>query len=111
MILICRKKIEASSLASEFLILQHAPIKCILEQKYEELMNVTIYEKFLAPTLKRRHLQYTIVVLTRSCAVLVNQELLLAFMARKNNWIKHQRLNLKNKQEMEKPKLIKMQIF
>ena len=41
--------------------------------------------------------------------VLVNQELLLAFTARKNNWIKRQRLDLKNKQEMEKQKLIKMQ--
>ena len=81
----------------------------MLEQKYEELINVTIYEKFIAPTLKRRHLQYTIVALTRSCAVLVNQELLLAFTARKNNWIKRQRLDLKNKQEMEKQRLIKMQ--
>ena len=91
------------------MILQHASIKCILEQKYEELINVTIYEKFIAPTLKRRHSQYTIVTLTRSCAVLVNQELLLAFTARKNNWMKRRRLDLKNKQEMEKQKLIKMQ--
>ena len=86
-----QKKKEESRLAYKFLILQHASIKCILEQKYEELIHVTIY------------------ALTRSYAVLVNQELLLAFTARKNNWIKHQRLDLKNKQEMEKQKLIKMQ--
>ena len=89
-----QKKKEASRLAYEFLILQHASIKCILEQKYEELINVTIYEKFIAPPLKIRHSQYTIVALTRSCAALVNQELLLGFTARKNNWIKHQRLDL-----------------
>ena len=80
---------EASRIAYDFLILQHATLKCILEQKYDELINATIYDKFIAPKFKRRHSQYTIVALTRSCAVLINQELLLAFMVRKNNWIKN----------------------
>ena len=103
------KKMEASRIAYDFLILQHATLKCILEQKYDELINATIYDKFIAPNLKRRHSQYTIVALTRSCAVLINQELLLAFMVRKNNWIKKQKLDLKNKQEMQAQKLLKMQ--
>ena len=103
------KKIEASRMAYDFLILQHASLKCVLEKKYDELINVTIYDKFIAPYLKRRHSQYTIVALTRSCAVLINQELLLAFMVRKNNWIKKQKLDEKNKQEMQAKKLSQME--
>jgi len=103
------KKIEASRIAYDFLILQHATLKCVLEQKYDELINVTIYDKFIAPYLKRRHSQYTIVALTRSCAVLINQELILSFMVRKKNWVKKQKLDLKNKQEMQAQKLLKMQ--
>ena len=53
------KKIEASRIAYDFFILQHASLKCVLEQKYDELINVTIYDKFIAPYLKRRHSQYT----------------------------------------------------
>ena len=96
-------------MAYDFLILQHASLKCVLEKKYDELIKVTIYDKFIAPYLKRRHSQYTIVALTRSCAVLINQELLLAFMVRKNNWIKKQKLDEKNKQEMQANKLAQMQ--
>ena len=103
------KKIEASRIAYDFFILQPASLKCVLEQKYDELINVTIYDKFIAPYLKRRHSQYTIVALTRSWAVLINQELILAFMVRKNNWIKKQKLDLKNKKEMQAQKLLKMQ--
>ena len=80
------KKREASLIAYEFLILQHATLKCILEKKYDELINTTIYDKFIAPKLTRRHSQYAIVALTRSGAVLANQEILLAFMVRKK-WL------------------------
>ena len=45
----------------------------------------------------------------RSCAVFVDQELILAFMVRKNKWIKKTKLNLNNKQEMQAQKLLKMQ--
>ena len=82
------KKTEASLIAYEFLILQHASLKCILESKYDQLINVIIYDKFIAPKLLRRHSQYAIVALTRSGAALANQEILLAFMFRKINWIK-----------------------
>ena len=63
------KKMEASLIAYEFLILQHATLKCILEKKYDELINITIYDKFIAPKLIRRHSQYAIVAPTRSGAV------------------------------------------
>ena len=79
---------EASIIAYKFLILQHATLKCILESKYDQLINVSMYDKFIAPTLLRRHSQYAIVALTHSGAVLANQEILLAFMFRSNNWIK-----------------------
>ena len=76
------------------MILQHTSIKRVLEQKYDELINVTIFEKFISPNLNRRYSQYTIIALTRACAVLVNQQFLQAFMARKKkiglddkNWI------------------------
>ena len=93
------------------MILQHASIKCVLEQKYDELINTTIFEKFISPNLNRRYSQYTIVALTRACAVLVNQQLLQAFMARKNNWVRRQKMDLKHKQEQQKQKqkLLKMQ--
>ena len=70
------KRMEASLIAYEFLILQHATLKCVLENKYLELINVDIYDKFIAPKLLRRHSQYAIVALTRSGAVLANQEIL-----------------------------------
>ena len=49
------KRMEASLIAYEFLILQHATLKCVLERKYDELINITIYDKFIAPKLIRRH--------------------------------------------------------
>ena len=45
------KKIEPSRIAHDFLILQHASLKCILEQTYDELIIVTIYDKFIAPNI------------------------------------------------------------
>ena len=63
------KRMEASLIAYEFLILQHATLKCILENKYLDLINISIYDKFIAPKLLRRHSQYAIVALTRSGAV------------------------------------------
>ena len=104
-----QKKQEASRLAYEFLILQHASIKCILEQKYDELINVTLFEKFISPNLNRRYSQYTIVALTRAGAILVNQQLLQAFVAKKNNWIRRIKLDAKNKEEQQKQRLIQMQ--
>ena len=92
------------------MILQHATLKCVLENKYLELINVDIYDKFIAPKLLRRHSQYAIVALTRSGAVLANQEILLAFMYRKNNWIKRIKLQVKNKEETQRKKLLEMQI-
>ena len=103
------KKIEASRIAYYFLILQHATLKCVLEQKYDELINVTLFEKFISPNIHRRYSQYTIVALTRAGAILVNQQLLQAFMARKNNWIRRAKLDLKHKEELQKQKLIQMQ--
>ena len=96
------KKIEASRIAYDFLILQHASIKCVLEQKYDELINVTLFEKFISPNLNRRYSQYTIVAITRAGAILVNQQLLQAFMARKTNWVRRQKLDLKHKEERQK---------
>ena len=102
-----QKKIEASRIAYEFLIMQHAALKCILEQKYDKLINVLIYDKFIAPYLLRRYSQYAIVALTRSGALLANQEFLLAFIARKNNWIRRQNLQNKNKEDEQKEKTCK----
>ena len=39
-----QKNQEASRLAYEFLILQDTSIKCVLEQKYDELINITLFE-------------------------------------------------------------------
>ena len=50
-----------------------------------------------------------IVALTRSGAVLANQEILLAYMFRKNGWIKRAKLQVKNKEETQKKKLLEMQ--
>ena len=74
---------EALLIAYEFFILQHTTLKCILETKYHELINITIYDKFIAPKLLTEHSQYAIVALTCSGAVLVNREILLVFMYRK----------------------------
>ena len=91
------------------MILQHATLKCILEKKYDELINITIYDKFIAPKLTRRHSQYAIVALPQSGAVLANQEILLAYMFRKNGWIKRAILQVKNKEETQRKKLLEMQ--
>ena len=56
------------------------------------------------------NLQYTIIALTCLGVVLANQEILLAFIFRKTNWIKHIKLQLKNKEETtERQRLLKMQ--
>ena len=100
-----KKKMEASRIAYEFLIMQHAALKCILEQKYDRLINVTIYDQFISPYLLRRHSQYAIVALTRSGALLANQELLLAFIARRNNWIRKQNLSVKKQRRATQKKV------
>ena len=100
---------EASRIACKFLIMQHAALKCILQQKYYRLINVTIYDQFIAPYLLRKYSQYAIVAITRSGALLANQELLVAFIARKNNWIRRQNLQNKNKEDEQKKKLAKLQ--
>ena len=93
------KRMEASLIAYEFLILQHATLKCVSENKYLDLINVSIYDKFIAPKVLRRHSQYAIVAFTRSGEVFANQEILLAFLYRKNNWVKRLKLQVKNKEE------------
>ena len=100
---------EASVIACKFLILQHATLKCILEAKYDQLINVILYDKFISLNLLRRHSQYMHVVLTCSGAVFANQEILLAFIFRKTNRIKPIKLQLKNKEETQKQRLLKMQ--
>ena len=72
-------------------------------------MNVIIYDKFITKFLKRRYSQYALVALVRSAMVLANQEFLLAFMVRRNNWRKKVAANIKNKTEVQKKKLLKMQ--
>ena len=37
--------------SSLILILQHATLKCVLKSKYHDLINVSIYDKFIAPKL------------------------------------------------------------
>jgi len=93
----------------EYLILQHAAMKCILERKYDTLMNAIIYDKFITKFLKRRYSQFAIVALVRSAMVLANQEFLLAFIVRRNNWRRKINSTIKNKEELEKQKLLKMQ--
>ena len=104
-----QKKIEASLLIYDSLILQHAALKCILEEKYDLLMNAIIYDKFITKFVKRRYSQYALVALVRSAMVLANQEFLLAFMVRRNNWRKKVAATIKNKTETQKKKLLKMQ--
>ena len=41
---------------------------------------------------------------------MANQEILLAYMFRKNGWIKRAKLQVKNKEETQKKKLLKMQV-
>ena len=42
-------------------------------------------------------------------AVLANHEILLAFTVRQNNWTKRQKLQVKNKEDSQKLKLIQLQ--
>ena len=84
-------------------------MKCILEEKYDLLMNAIIYDKFITKFLKRRYSQYALVALVRSAMVLANQEFLLAFMVRRNNSRKKGSLAIKNKTEAQKRKLLVMQ--
>ena len=37
----------------DYLILQHSALKCILDRKYDILMNVIIYKKFISKYLKQ----------------------------------------------------------
>ena len=89
--------------------MQYTALKCILEEKYDILTNVTIYVSFISPNLQRRHSQYVIVALSRSGALLANKEILLAFISRKNNWIHRKNLAIENKEAAKKLKLLKMQ--
>ena len=72
-------------------------------------MNAIIYDKFITKFVKRRYSQYALVALVRSAMVLANQEFLLAFMVRRNNWRKKVAATIKNKTETQKKKLLKMQ--
>ena len=72
-------------------------------------MNAIIYDKFITKFLKRRYSQYALVALVGSAMVLANQEFLLAFMVRRNNWRKKAGLTIKNKTEAQKKKLLAMQ--
>ena len=51
------KQKEDALLVYEYLILQHTALKCILENKYDVLMNVNIFEKFILKYMKRRYSQ------------------------------------------------------
>jgi len=78
-----QKKVEGSLLIYDYLILQHAAMKCIL---------------------KRRYSQFALVALVRSAMVLANQEFLLALMVRRNNWRQKVNTTIKNKTETQKKK-------
>ena len=90
-------------------MMQHAALKCISEQKYDKLINVTIYDKSIASQLLRRYSQYTIVALIRSEALLANQEFLFTFIAGEKNWIRRQNLQNNKKEDEQKKKLAKLQ--
>jgi len=95
-----QKKIEGSLLIYDYLILQHAALKCIPEEKYDLLMSAIIHDKFITKFLKRRYSQFALVALVRSAMVLTNQEFMLAFMVRRNNWRKKVAVTIKNKTEV-----------
>ena len=44
-----KKKMETSRIAYEFLIMQNAAFKFILELKFDRLINVTIHKKIISP--------------------------------------------------------------
>ena len=72
-------------------------------------MNAIIYDEFITKFVKRRSSQYALVALVRSAVVLANQECLLAFMVRRNNWRNKVNATIKNKTETQKRKLLAMQ--
>ena len=96
------KKKEDPMIVYEYLILQHAALKCILDKKYDILMNVNIYDKFILKHLKRRYLQYALVALVRAGMVLANQEILMAFIVRRNNWLRNKKAMKAEKQSNKK---------
>ena len=63
--------------------------------KYDELINVIIDDKCIAPYIKRRHSQHTIDALPRSCAVLVNQEILMCSWLEKTTGTNAKNCNLR----------------
>ena len=93
----------------KYLVLQHAALKCILEKKYDILMNVNIFENFILKNMKRRYSQYALVALVRAGMVLANQEILMAFVVRRNNWRRKQKTNENKKMDQQKRKLQDMQ--
>ena len=96
-----QKKVEASLMIYDYLILQHTVMKSILEKKYDLLINAIIYDKFITKFLKRRYSQYALVALVRSGMVLANQEFPLAFIVRRNNWRKKTSLTEKKRKKKQ----------
>ena len=72
-------------------------------------MNAIIYDKFITKFVKRRYSQFALVALVRSGMVLANQEFLLDFIARRNNWRRKVALSVKKKEELQKQKLVNKQ--
>ena len=90
--------------------MQYAVLKCILEQKYDRLINVTIYDQFIAPYLLRRYSKYAIVALKldlvpysliKNCYWPLSQE--------KTIGLEGRMYKSKTKKTIKKKKLIKMQ--
>ena len=68
-------------------------------------MNVNIYDKFISKHLKRRYLQFALVALVRAGIVLANQEILVAFIVRRYNWLRKQKGNESRKADQQKRKI------
>jgi hypothetical protein len=81
-----QKKIEGSLLIYDYLILQHTALKCILNKKYDTLMNAIFHDKFNTKCVKRRYATYALVALVRFGIILANLKFLLAFLVKGNNW-------------------------
>ena len=77
-----QKIIEGSLLIYDDLILQHTALKCILERKYDTLMNEIFHHKFNTKFVKRRYAQYAPVALVRFGMILANPKFLLAFLVK-----------------------------
>ena len=54
------KKIEASLLIYDYLIMQRTGLKLILEKKYDLLMNAIIYDKFQELSLQIKNFYWTL---------------------------------------------------